>query len=486
MARCGRAVLGAVLTVGLLIAPAVAVADPTPETTTDLGTQAGFARFAVDGAHGHVFVSEPQAGAVAVLDTEGHLLRTIAGLPRAYGMALGGSYLYVAAQTAGEVARIDLNNPTSAQTFVSGLPNPTWLGFAANRLWVGTAPQSTGDSSVISIDPVTGSEQTFGNGSFYGADFATSPSDPDALYMAEAEEEPEPLHRYDLSAFPPRETASNPRYWSGAWGGMALSADGSRLEGAAGGDGAFQELCSQTLQPDGIVYPGTDYSVAVATSATGVLATGLSGYDSPNLAAYRVGVTAPFWTATTPSEDWVDDAGVALSPDGRTLYAAVEGSAAAGPTLLIVTYALPPAPSQPVSDPCPLPAGGSARPGPGGTSSKRSPRVLTGRLRVRLPRHARKPAAGFALTLTLRPRSHGRPGYSYVLKVRSLHCAGGANQLQLTLGRRRMGASCRLRSRTWTGSLAIARTYAVAVRAVRTRPRSAARRGRVFALVLRV
>jgi hypothetical protein len=88
-------------------------------------------------------------------------------------------------------------------------------------------------------------------------------------------------------------------------------------------------------------------------SASGVLATALDGYQAPELAAYRVGVTRPFWTATN-SDSVVQD-GLALSTDGRRLYTAVDTPATHGPALLIEAYALPPTPRENAPNPCPLP-----------------------------------------------------------------------------------------------------------------------------------
>jgi hypothetical protein len=496
-------ILAAIAFSGLFATP-LAVAYPVPQNTADLGTQTGFGRLAVDGVRGRVFVSEPEAGAVAELDSQGDLLRTISGLPGAYGLAIGGNYLYIAAQKVGSIARIDLGSPSpSAQTFVSGLPNPTWLAVAANRLWVGTAPQATGDSSIIAIDLSTGAQQSFGNGAFYGADFATSPADPDALYMAEAEVDPEPLHRYDISTFPPRETASNPGYRNGPPGGMALSSDGSRLEGADGGDDAFQELCSQTLQPDGVVYPGAYFPAAVATSATGILATGLGSYNSPNLAAYRIGVTTPYWTATTPSEDGIHDAGVAIAPDGSTLYAAVDGTAPGGPALLIETYNLPAAPNPTAADPCPKPSGGTSEttaPSPtqpstttssptmsSTTTISRSGRKVTGKLRVRLSRHrVRRPTAAFLLTLTLQPRSQGQTSYRYSLTLTGLRCAGEATTVSIDFGARHTTLLCTRHVKHVSGTVGRARSYRVRVIAVRQRRHHPAVRGSTDVLALRM
>jgi hypothetical protein len=450
--------------------PQSAMADPMPESVVNLGTQAGFARFALDSTHGHVFVSEPQAGAVVELNARGRRLATISGLPGAWGLAIGGGYLYVAAQAGGYVARIDLtaSHPTP-RTFVSGLPGPRWLAFVAGRLWIGTAPASGVDSTVVAVNPSTRAERSFGD--FRGADFATSPADPHALYVAEAAVEPEPLHRYSLTTFPPRESASNLRYWHGGWGDMVLSADGSRLDGAAGGNGAFQELCSQTLQPDGVVYPGHDYPMAVAASASGLLATGLSEYNSPNLAVYRVGVTAPFWTTTSGIDQDVQYGGVAISANGRTLYAAVDATAPGGPTLLLETYALPAPGGQRAGDPCPIPAAHIR-----GT--------LTAVLRARSSGRTRKPSAAFVLRLTLRPR-HPQRGYHYTVALTGLRCATHTNQLVLSFAGRRKAIPCTRRATGLAGLVANARRYTARVTAERRRQGRRPQTGRSYALVLR-
>jgi hypothetical protein len=353
--RCGLVTVVAVVVLAAGTHGRVAAAAGTPKAgrVVDLGTRAGFAQFAVDSAHGHVFVSEPQAGALAEFSAQGRLVRRFPGLPGAWGLVIGGRYLYVAAQSAGYVARVDLAaSRPSAHVFVSGLRGPRWLGFAAGRLWIGTAPEATGGSTVVSVDPPSRRRRTFG-GRFSGAEFASSPAAPDELWMAEAEVEPAPVHRYDISTRALRQKASNPGPWPGNLGEMALSADGSRLESAAALEGPLRELCSQTLKPDGITYPSHAFPSAVATSASGLLATALDEYNSPDLALYRVGARRPFWTATTGQG--VQKDGLALSADGRRLYTAVDAPAAGGPTLLIETYLLPPAPYRRPRNPCPLP-----------------------------------------------------------------------------------------------------------------------------------
>jgi hypothetical protein len=324
-----------------VILAGTAAAAPRPLRTTDLGVASGFGRFAVDGARGEVFISEPTAGAVAVLSRGGGLRAIVHRLPGAYGLAVSGRYLYVAAQKGGFVARIDLAaRHLSGRRFVSGLAGPRWLTITAGRLWVGTAPIATGTSSVIAVNLRTRSRRRFG-GAFYGADLVSTPTQPQTLYMAEAEEEPTPLHRYSVRRFPPRQTATLGRFGGGAWQNMAVSSDGARLE-SADGSGGFIELCSRTLRPDGIVYPGGAYPAAVATATPDLLATGLTGYNSPNLRLYRLDAHQPDWTATTTGSQFLWPGGaVALAPGGRNLYTAVEGPAPEGPTLLIETYALP-------------------------------------------------------------------------------------------------------------------------------------------------
>jgi hypothetical protein len=324
-----------------------------PQRVVDLGTRARFGRFVVDGVRGDVFLSEPAPGAVVELDEQGQRVRTFSGLPGAYGLVIVGRYLYVAVQSAGEVARIDLGaRRPSVHVFISRLAGARWLAFTYGRLWIGALAKVIGAWNMVSVDPATRRRRRFSE-EFYGTDFVTSPADPDALWMAESGEEPAPLHLYRLGVGTLHQTAINRDPWEGNLGEMVLSPDGSRLDAAASIVGPFHELCSQTLRPDGVVYPGYPFPSAVAMSASGVLATALDGYQAPELAAYRVGVTRPFWTATN-SDSVVQD-GLALSTDGRRLYTAVDTPATHGPALLIEAYALPPTPRENAPNPCPLP-----------------------------------------------------------------------------------------------------------------------------------
>jgi hypothetical protein len=489
--------IGAAILAATVPAPAVAA---SPSASVNLGA-GGFGMFAVDQVSGNVFVSLPQANEVAELTPQGQLRTTIPDVYGAFGMTIVGRDLYVAESTNGTIARIDLGSSTlAAQTISAGIDAPYWIAFAGGKLWAGTEP-AEGASQLIRIDPGTGAWSAYG-GSYYGSFLVSSPADQNALYMAEDQVEPEPLHRFDVSSGAPRDTVANPsRDWAGAWHNMVLSPDGSRLIGAVGSPYEFDELCSQTLQPDGLRYPGQAYPQAVGVSQSGALATALTGYDNPDLAVFKLGVPSAYFTAE--SSYAVESGGVALSPDGRELYVAEADNASPAKTI-VETYGVPAAPAQAGTNPCPVPTGGSSSWQRGGSSGSgtgtsgsapqstatgqagvkatvtRKPGEIRAVYRVTPRKRSRRPAARFTLTLVLRAV---RGGYRYAITLSGLHCRAGANELLLALAGRRRAVSCARNGTHMTGRVAPASRYAIRAQAAVIRARRKPRLGAAYVLI---
>jgi hypothetical protein len=162
--------------------------------------------------------------------------------------------------------------------------------------------------------------------------------------------------------------------------------------------------------------------------------------------------------------------------------------------VVIETYALPPAPSQPgVAGSCPLPSGGSnggatsgGSPGTGTTtvSVHHSGRAIFGRLRVRLPRHALRPSASFLLKIALRPAQRGRAGYRYRLELTRLRCADGATEIAIDFGNRDVTMSCKAHTKRLHGLIRLASRYVVHVRATSVRGHRRMALGAIYSLAL--
>jgi hypothetical protein len=307
----------------------------------------GFGAVVVDPAHAHVFVSGPKANVIDELGYSGNLVDQIS-VPSPQGMVISGQDLYVVeslASPAGAVARIDLNAPTpAAVTLGTGLSSPQWIAATGGELWVTEASSLGGGWGNISeVDPSTGQVTEFPNNSamqtIYEPDPATSPGDPSTLYVASDGESPGQVERVDVSSATPTFTTKSPFGDTSNIQGLAVSADGARVIPAAGAtqDSSgythyqFLEYSGSTLASDGVIYPGAPYPSAVATSASGLVATGLdngllsnSGQPISDINVFPLGSSTPTFSAITADSSGdsnVRPHGLALEPAGTFLFA---------------------------------------------------------------------------------------------------------------------------------------------------------------------
>jgi hypothetical protein len=326
-------------------APALASVPATVIQSASLGA-AGFGSLAVDDAGQHLFVSQPAGNDVQEYDFQGNLLATIPNVYGAYGMSISGGVLYVAESTTGSIVQIPLAGPLVPTTVATGLLDPTWLVSTGGKLWA--AEQNTGGGvgwgNVVSVDPSTGAVAGLTTSQIYEPDLGVSPGDPSTLFVAEDGLSPGSVYRYDVSGATPTLVASNTFTDQENIEGLAISPDGGRVIPAAGYPYKFEEMNAATLAPDGVSYPGAAYPAAVAVSASGMLATGLFGYDSPDLMVYPLGKPAASFTATIADSNGYGDVvrhGLALSADGTRLFA-VTGQAGSSTADSLATLQLYP------------------------------------------------------------------------------------------------------------------------------------------------
>ena len=324
---------------------------------TDLGL-IGFGSIAVDDVGQHVFVSGPLANVVDELDFSGSLVRSIPDIAEPWGMAISGRSLYVAESSAGAILRINLDDPSAPpQTVASGLFDPQWLAVAGGQLWTAEFPSASPLSGstteqLASIDLDTGAVSSFPLTTFSDPYLAASPGLPDTLFVAAIAGSA--IYRVDVTSGVPRVVASNTVTDQENIEGLAVSPDGTRLIPAGGfqlpgsqiANDGFEELSASTLESDGTIYPGGVDPTAAAVSASGLLATSLTGYDSPNLAVYPLGSTTPMFTATdTAGEseafEAMDHGGLAFTADGDKLFA-VSGQYDLGIDTWVQEYSLAP------------------------------------------------------------------------------------------------------------------------------------------------
>ena len=463
----------AVLT--FVIAGALAPA-PAFGNITKLG-RAGFGTIVLDDARQHVFVTGPTANAVYELDYSGNLLATTSNVYGAWGMTINGNYLYVAESTAGAIARFDLAGATmTPSTVTTGLNNPRWLVMTGGRLWT-TTGSSFGWDNIVSIDPTTDSTSTLSE-TYYGADLAVSPGDPSTLFVAEDGLSPGSVYRFDVSASPPTEVAHSSSNEQENIGDLVVSPDGTRVIPASGYPYLFQELSASTLEPDGLRYPGSAYPTAVAVSGSGLLATATRGGRESILRTYPLGSPSATFTATCNLE--VPPHGLALSADGSSLFAI----GFAGEETVLTTPGSgcsprlsepPPTTTPPTTPQMPSSSSNGSQPPP-----NLSPELPHLQFSPRTPRAGRPDVSleinAFREELVSR-LTHAPLGYRYFFAARRIHCLNGATHLIFTAGGARRTTSCRPGPILISGEVAVHRTYAIRVQAIRVHKHRIVKRG---------
>jgi hypothetical protein len=307
----------------------------------------GFGDVVVDANHAHVFVSGPSANVVDELDYSGNVINQIS-VPSPKGMVIAGHYLYVVESLPspnGAVAKIDLDAASPSATPLAGwLNSPQWIAMTDGKLWVTEASTLGGGWGQVSeVDPATGQVTEFPNNSamqmIYEPDLATSPGDPSTLFVASDGESPGQVYRVDVSSSAPTTTATSPFGDTENIQGLAVSPDGTRVIPAAGAtqDSSgfthyqFLEYSGSTLTSDKVIYPASPYPSAVATSGSGLLATGLddgsltdiNGQPIFDINVFPLGSTTPTFSTTTANSSGdsnVRPHGLAFEPAGTFLF----------------------------------------------------------------------------------------------------------------------------------------------------------------------
>jgi hypothetical protein len=308
-----------------------------------------YGTMAVDATRAHVFVSQPENNVVDELTYAGQLLATIP-VHSPKGMVINGNYLYVAealSSPIGAIVKIDLTASALMPTVVANAPLnfPEWLVFTGGKLWVTETGSGTGSGccswQVTEVDPTTGAVTEFRNdgavNSIYDPDLATSPGAPSTLFVSGDGESPGTVYRIDVASGTPTIVASTPSNQS-QYGDvsniqdLAVSNDGTRVVPAAGatqnmsGFTVYQvdEFSGSTLLPDGVAYPTGAYPTAVATSASGLVATGIrAGNPTNDINVFRAGASVPSYSASVQDSSGSSDVwphGLAFAPDSSYLF----------------------------------------------------------------------------------------------------------------------------------------------------------------------
>jgi hypothetical protein len=112
---------------------------------------------AVDGAHGHVFVSGGEGThEVGVYDFDGNLVRFLKGFNGPQGLAVDGSNLYVSNVGGATIDRLSTATLEKAETYEIDMPYPRDLVVLKGRVWFVAGKCSAHDQAIAYLDPDTG------------------------------------------------------------------------------------------------------------------------------------------------------------------------------------------------------------------------------------------------------------------------------------------------------------------------------------------
>ena len=301
-------------------APGVASADGRVKTV-DLGL-ASFGGIAVDPVNEHVVISEPVSDRVLVFNYSGVQVATIKNEPSVSGIVVHGGVVYVVQESsAGSIDRFDAASFKKLGKLTHGLDYPFGLEFAGGRLWT-TVPDP--GRTLASVDPTSGNTHIFDLQS-NGPILATSPGLPTALFQSD-ETSPDTIYRYDVSGAAPVVVASTSNTFPGeACYDLTVSKDGRHVVPGCGAPYEFVELHAATLKTDGIIYPASFYTRAVASTTGPGTSLFAGAYDHSNsdtvFEIFKYGQPQAIRTVKMNSSKDVVPQGMAFSGDGATLFA---------------------------------------------------------------------------------------------------------------------------------------------------------------------
>ncbi len=350
--RFGRtlamATASAVATLATTASLALSATSAQAATTSVQLPISQYSQMLVDPVHKHIFITSGTGySTILVTDYSGQTVATIPNEPGATGLALSGNggTVYAALANGDAISAISTSTLTEIARYSTGTgTDPTYVAYTSGKIWFGHGAAAQG--GIGSIDPRTHPATVTLNATndpvntWYAAPMLSA-SRGGELVAGEPSQSPVQLASYDVSSGAAKVLA--PSTFITAAGGtsagnmqsMQITPDGMDVVVASGYPYYHQVFQVSNLSAVG-EYPTTNYPNSVSISRNGTVAAGTDA-GSNEVFVFAPGGSIPLNTYNFGS-NWLASDGVALTPNGRDLFAITSpGPYGASPTLNIIT-----------------------------------------------------------------------------------------------------------------------------------------------------
>ena len=260
----------------------------------------------VDEVHGHLYFTSGSS-TLTITDLTGGNAVTRSGLAGAVGLAMSpdGKTVYVAAESANEIAAVDTSTLAVTTPF-TGLSCPRYLAVAGGKLYFSYGC-TAGQGNLGSID-VGSASPTVSNSLitdyWYGPPYiASGGATSNVLGAGDDDSSPSKLITYDVSSGTPTKLAQNQTDVCDNFQAMALTSTGAQMAVACGAPYHVSVFNTADLSTVDTYGDSSPYPAGVAiSSGDSAIAAGFSQHN-PNVVVY------PFGSPTSPTASFDLQAG---------------------------------------------------------------------------------------------------------------------------------------------------------------------------------
>ncbi|MGV9449911.1 YncE family protein [Streptomyces sp. NPDC003635] len=303
-----RTLTTAATTLAVLISSAALAAVPAAaDSSRPLGVLEDATDMVVDGTHQRVFISDRSTDRIAVTDTTGRTLGTLAGLPQVRDIALSpdDSTLYAAVYGADKIVAFDTATLTQTAEYPTGANTiPSQLVVADGRLWFGYGDQWDSGLGMVDLTAETPTVTLdLAGHNFSGPPLLLAdPDNPGTLLALDHHISSAPVVVYDISSGTPVIRLSAEK--GGFYNDAALTPDGQNVVVAGPGTRALTEYrLSDLAQVRTYPVPSEPQTVTVAPDGT-VAATVLDTDDVGDTYVFPTDPSLPV-NVRNLSHDWM-------------------------------------------------------------------------------------------------------------------------------------------------------------------------------------